>query len=135
MRTRTSIVLILALLTVGCAVSKKTCVNCTPETLWRLNIASEIKYQNDSYRQFFKDVGAAQRAGQLSADQVKSLNTVGYKWKTAIEDSNRTFKAYDVNPDASTKSKVINVVLVAEQILLELTTARTQMMVHPGGVQ
>lgn len=126
---RLSALPILLILLTACAVRKAPQID--SETQWRLNTASQLQQLESDYRMMFKDVGDAQRQGILTADNVIALNAVGNRLKPAIEDANRLFKAYAASPATDKKAQVISAILVAEQILLELSTKKAQMI--PGG--
>lgn len=118
-----AIFLVLAL-SVACAV--KNAPQIDRETQWRLNTASQLNDLQNDYLTFFKDVGDARRQGLLNDGQVASLNEVGHRLKPAIEIANREWQAYIAAPDGSKKAQVINLILEAEKIMLELSTKRTQ---------
>lgn len=120
--------LLLVALSLGCAVTKQTCPNCTPETVWRLNTASELQQDERAYRTLFTDIGAAHRAGTLTDAQVADLNKGGDKLKLALETANQGFKAY-LAGGATTRDQVIQLILAAENILFALTAQKSSVMI------
>ncbi len=112
----------------ACAIKKEQCIGCDTETVWRLNIGAELKSSQDQYKQFFKDVGEAQRAGTLTDAQTAPLFSIGHDWRTAQESANAAYKAYIASPSDDQKQKVINLITAAEQIFLKLSTMKTNLM-------
>lgn len=120
------LVIVLALCS-ACAI-RKNMNNLDSETVWRLNTASQLQQLESDYRQLFTDVGAAQKQGILTGQEVGELNLIGGKLKPAIEAANAEFKAYAAQPSADKKGQVIALVLTAEQIFLDLSTKKASMM-------
>lgn len=127
-RIKISLLLTSVIILSACAVKKAQCVGCDPETLWRLNIGQELKSQQAEYTQFFKDLGDAQRAGTITAQQVTNINVIGHDWKTTLESSNAAYKAYVAAPNTDDKQKIINLITASEQIFIKLTQMRTTLM-------
>jgi hypothetical protein len=121
-RTKLVPILLLTVL-LGCAVRKAP--QLSAETQWRLNTAAQLSQANKDYTQFFTDVGNAQRSGFLSADQVSQLNLIGHNLKTSLEIANQEWSAYISG--TGTKAAVINAILKAEEIFLQLTSQRAKM--------
>lgn len=125
-RKRIQFALILGVLlaTAGCAIRNP---NISTETQWQLNTVSQLTDLQSNYTTFFKDVGDAHRAGTLNDSDVRTLNDIGLRLKTAIEVANQGWKSYASAPSGDRKTMVINLILTAEQILLELTTKKAQL--------
>lgn len=108
----------------GCAIRNS---NISTETQWQLNTVSQLTDLQANYITFFKDVGDAHRAGTLTDSDVKTLNAIGDRLKTSIEIANQSWKAYAAAPSGDKKTQIVNLILVAEQVLLELTTKKVQL--------
>ena len=129
-----SLLLVLVLLSSSCAVMHAPQIN--TETQWRLNTVAELNALQNNYLTFFTDVGVAHRAGTLSDNDVNTLNSIGRNFKVAIENANTVWLSYVAAPSGDKKTQVINLLLTAEQIFLNLTTQKTQMiMKRTGGLQ
>lgn len=115
-----SALLILLVFLTGCAV--KNAPQILPETQWRLNTVSQLTDLQNNYQSFYKDLGDAQRAGRVSAAQVQTANAAGHKLKEAIEYANTVWKGYVQAPTGDKKTAVIDAILAAESILLEVTS-------------
>lgn len=131
MRKRSTIAALVLTICLASACAVKNAPQINTETQWRLNTVSQLTDLQTNYTTFFKDVGDAARAGTLNAGQVAELNAIGYKFKRAIETANTEWLAYVNTPSGDHKTQVINAILAAEQILLQLTTTKAQMK---GGV-
>lgn len=130
----TSIFFVLLVTLVGCAARGIKNPNLSSATLWELNTAHQLSVLERDYRTFFIDVGDAKRAGILSDQQVAALNDIGHRLKPAIEETNKVFKAWQVTRDEPTKRQVIELLLQAQRIWLELSIRRTNML-NEGGSQ
>lgn len=117
------LVLVCVALLTACAVKNAPQINA--ETTWRLNTAAQLSQANKDYTQFFMDVGTAQREGYLNETQVSQLNAAGHNLKTSLEVANQEWAAYVTG--TGTKAAVINAVLKAEEIMLQLTSQRANM--------
>lgn len=126
-RKRIQVALILGVLlaSLGCAIRNP---NISTETQWQLNTVSQLTDLQNNYTTFFKDVREAHKAGTLSDSDVQSLNGIGVRLQKAIEIANQEWKAYIAAPSGNTKAQVINTLLVAEQVLIELTTKKAQLI-------
>lgn len=125
LKSTTVVFVVLALMLTGCAVRNN---QISSETQWRLNTAAQLSQANKDYTQFFTDVGNGQRAGYLSASNVKDLNNIGHNLKTALEVANQEWAAYISG--TGTKAAVIAAILKAEEIMLQLTATRSKMGVN-----
>ena len=121
--------LLLTLLLSACAIKNAPQVD--KETQWRLNTASQLADLQANYITFFTDLGNAQRANLVTTRDVDRLNEIGARLKPAIEVANREWQAYIAAPSDDKRTQVINLLLTAEQVMLELTTRRTNL----GGIQ
>jgi len=125
-RKMQSVALALVLcLTTACAVRNAPQIE--QQTQFELNTASQLNDLQRDYQTFFKDLGDAQRQGIVNTGQIAVLNEIGGRLKQSIEIANGEFKAFMSAPNSDKKSQVIAAALKAEQILLELTTKRSQM--------
>ena len=124
-KTKLFVLVSLCAVVMACAVTKAPQIN--PETQWRLNTVSQLTDLQNDYLRFFKDVGDAQRAGILNADQVASLVAIGNRAKPVIESANREWKAYAAAPSSDKRQQITNLLLEGTQIMLEATTSRSTM--------
>lgn len=121
-------VLCLVLLSNGCAVQKSQAPQIDPKTATALNLGENLKQLNADYRTFFKDVGDAQRRGQLSATQVDMLNNIGHGMKLALDNANKVFITYSQTYDQGAVAQIQGYLFDAAQIYATLITNRTQML-------
>lgn len=126
-RRQIQLVLILCVLlaSIGCAIRNS---NITTEMQWQLNTVSQLTDLQSNYTTFFKDAGDAHRAGTLSDANIRELNAIGDRLRIAIEAANQGWNTYMATRTSDKKTLVINLILTAEQILLELTTKKAQIM-------
>lgn len=130
MRKRRLAILICATLVLaGCAIRNS---NISTETQWQLNTVSQLTDLQANYTTFFKDAGDAHRAGTLSDSDIKTLNEIGVRLKTSIEMANQGWNSYMATKSSDKKTLVVNLLLSAEQILLELTTRKAQIVASKG---
>jgi len=118
----------------SCAVRHAPQIN--KETQWKLNTVAQLNTLQKEYTTFFKDVGDAQKANTLSEADVTNLNQFGHPLRTAIQDANKAWVAYVAAPSDDKKQQIVNLILVAEELLLNLTTKRAELItMHTGGIQ
>ena len=126
------VLLILALSLLGCAVRQEHAPQIAPAIAWELNTAAQLQDLERDYRTLFTDVGDAQRAGTLTQEQADKLFAIGHRLKPAIENANRAFKTWQALRDEPGRQQVINLVLAANQIFLELATKKAQILTGGG---
>jgi len=112
----------------GCAVQRSKAPQISAATAGKLNVAAQVDQANKDYQTFYKDVGDAQRAGQLTADQVATLNAIGSKEKKVLEDANDLLKTYAANGDQSVATQISSLVVEAASLYTQAYTARATML-------
>lgn len=113
----------------GCALMRKQNPQLPPNVALELNLADQLRQLERDYRTFFKDVGDAERSGQLTAEQVGKLNAIGHKLQPTIEHGNSAFKQWQANrADDSLKAAVMAAIQEGTALMLELTSQQRTML-------
>lgn len=123
-------VMAIAVLLSACAV--RNAPQLTSGTVRDLQMAYQLTQANKDYTTFFTDVGDARRSGALSNAQVVSLNGIGGRIKTILEQANATFKTYQATKDQTAFQQTAAYLVQVSDLLNNLIVTRTQMLTSGG---
>lgn len=112
----------------GCAVQKSKAPQISSETANSLNFATLVAQSQADYGKFFSDVGAEEKAGDLTPAQVQSLNVIGSNMRDALDAAGSLVKTYEATHDETTAQKITSYISAAASAFAQLYTERTQML-------
>jgi hypothetical protein len=119
--------LVLLLAFQGCAVQRSKAPQIDAKAAFALNLESQVTQANKDYTTFFTDVGNSQRAGLLTSDNVATLNIIGHKLKSTIEEADRLTKAYAASYDSGVAATIGSLLSQIAADLVVLATTQAQM--------
>lgn len=117
-----------ALFLPGCAVQKSKAPQIASSTADALNFATLISSSQKDYVNFFEDVGAFQKQGALSADEVATLNSIGSKMRDLLDVAGNLAQTYAATKDAGVANQISAFLQQAAQIYAQLYATRSAML-------
>jgi hypothetical protein len=116
----------------GCAVQRAKAPQIDAKTTYALNLESQVDQANSDYNTIFKDVGNAQRNGQLTQADVNNLNTIGHHLQGILQEADRLSKVYAQNFDASIAAQIGGLLSQIASDFAQLNTQKATAMAKKG---